>query len=122
MTEEYKTLNQWFDHVVRGDGRRFVPQGWKNSDWFEPIYMDSSCDWHGLNNDEDSCSFFESDALFKEYKDPKKTVKMYQPVLDGFDDSIMLSIFKTKEECKHHVKVSSTKKLLGYITHEVELE
>ena len=55
-------------------------------------------------------------------KEPKKTMKMYQPVLDTRDSHVMFHVSKTKEEGREHVKLTSTANLLGFITHEVELE
>lgn len=79
------TLDSFFpEGATRGDGRKFVQQGWMNDESFEPIFKDGCGYWVGLDEGGDYyvAGSSEDSSYWQEYKKPPKTkkVKLYSPV------------------------------------------
>jgi hypothetical protein len=79
---EFKTLKEWFGDATRGDGRKFQYTTYASYEYFEPIFLDDSGYWHGLDEEELPLICEDSQLAFKLYVKPKKTrsVMMFKPI------------------------------------------
>lgn len=112
------TLKELLGDKVRGDGRKFIQNHWKNHEWFEPIFKTKIGEWIGLSDEGYDISVGEKEGddwhEWPEAK-PKKVVyeRMYAPsnsfmwMIDG--------VLRTEKTLSLYMKVCFTKKQTGLL-------
>lgn len=117
MSEEYKTLDQWFEGKDRGDGRKFKWPVWADCHYFEPMFRDNKGTWYGLT---ETGAEFHSNSYteYEEWHPPKtkKKVTLYRPVRYDVKNGVFVSYeqFSSEKEAP-----STGAKIVGWMEVEV---
>lgn len=117
------TLKELMGDLTRGDGRKFKSEYYSAHRWFEPIYKSDVGTWYGLT--ENGSNFFYGEDHYENwepYIEPKKKVKLYQPIcrdklLNG--NYFAINSF-VEEKNKDHVVFSHD--VVGWVELEAEVD